>query len=117
VIATFQCLYNQTTGPMPKLNGASITLIPKREVAELPSDFKPISLVHSLAKLISKVLARRLAPYINNLVSDAQSAFVKSWCIQENFLFVRNLTRAYHQKKLPALLLKLDITKAFDSVS
>jgi hypothetical protein len=31
VIAAFQCLYNQTTGPMPKLNGASITLFQKRK--------------------------------------------------------------------------------------
>jgi hypothetical protein len=74
-------------------------------------------LVHSFAKLISKVLARRLVPHISHLVSDAESAFIKGRCIQENFLFVRNLVRAYHRKRLHALLLKLDITKAFDSVS
>jgi hypothetical protein len=30
---------------------------------------------------------------------------------------VRNLDRAYHRKKISALLFKLDITKAFNSVS
>ena len=46
-----------------------------------------------------------------------QSAFIKRRCIQDNFLYVRNLARTYHRKQRPALLLKLDITKAFDSVS
>jgi hypothetical protein len=42
---------------------------------------------------------------------------VKKWCIQDNFLYVRNLVRSYHQKKVSALLFKLDITRAFDTVS
>jgi hypothetical protein len=73
---------------MAKLNGASITLIPKKEDAELASDYMPISLIHSLAKLISKVLALRLSVHINGLVSHAQSAFIKGRCTQENFLLV-----------------------------
>jgi hypothetical protein len=62
-------------------------------------------------------MALRLAPHINNLVSHAQSAFIKGICIQENFLLVRNLAQAYHRKKVPALLFKVDIAKAFDSIS
>jgi hypothetical protein len=54
---------------------------------------------------------------IDGLVSNAQSTFIKRRCIQDNYLYVRNLARAYHRKKIPALLLKLNITKAFDSVS
>jgi hypothetical protein len=84
---------------MTKLNGALFTLIPKKEVAELPSDYRPISLIHSFAKIISKVLALRLSVQINGLVSHAQSAFFKGRCIQENFLLVQNLAQAYHQKK------------------
>ena len=32
-------------------------------------------------------------------------------------MYVRNLARAYHRTKTPALLLKMDISKDFDSVS
>jgi hypothetical protein len=117
VIATFHCIYNQVTGPLPKLNGALITLLPKKEASDAPSNFRSISLVHSFAKLITKVLARRLAPHMNDLISSAQSVFVKCRCIQDNFLYVRNLARAYHRKKIPAMLFKLDISKALDSVS
>jgi hypothetical protein len=76
-----------------------------------------ISLIHSFAKLISKVMALRLAPLMDDLVSSAQSDFIKHHCIQDNFLYVRNLACAYHRKKTLSLLLKLDISKAFDSVS
>jgi hypothetical protein len=62
------------------------------------------------------VLARRLTPLIGGLISQAQSPFIKTRCLHDNFLFVRNLARALHKKKLPALLLKLDFAKAFDSV-
>jgi hypothetical protein len=112
-MAAFLCFYNLTFGPMPKLNGAWITLLQKKEVVELPSNYTSINLIHSFAKLISKVLAMRLAPHINKLVSHAQSAFIKGRCIQKKFLCVRNLARAYHQKKVSALLLKLDIVKAY----
>uniref|UniRef100_A0A453T1C7 Reverse transcriptase domain-containing protein n=1 Tax=Aegilops tauschii subsp. strangulata TaxID=200361 RepID=A0A453T1C7_AEGTS len=47
----------------------------------------------------------------------AQSAFLKTRCIQQSFLYVQNGVRALHRTKTPALLLKLDISKAFDSVS
>jgi hypothetical protein len=44
------------------LNAAYITLIPKKVDANTARDFRPISLVHSFAKLITKILANRLAP-------------------------------------------------------
>src|SRR6185503_3991030 len=39
------------------LNSAYITLLPKRPDAEHVKDYRPISLVHSFAKLITKILA------------------------------------------------------------
>jgi hypothetical protein len=43
------------------LNSVYITLIPKVEGADQIKDFRPISLVHSFAKLVTKLLANRLA--------------------------------------------------------
>ena len=50
------------------------------------------------------------------LVSNAQSAFIKRRSIHDNFMYVRNFARRLHKCKTPALLFKLDIKKAFDSV-
>jgi len=44
------------------LNSAYITLIPKKADAREAKDYRPISLVHSFAKLVTKILANRLAP-------------------------------------------------------
>jgi hypothetical protein len=59
-----------------RLNTAYITLIPK-EGADQVKDFRPISLVHSFAKLITKLLANRLAGRLNEMISPIQSAFYK----------------------------------------
>jgi retron-type reverse transcriptase len=69
-----------------------------------------------VAKLFSKLLANRLAYELNELVSRAQSAFIKRPSIQDNFLYMQNLIRALHRSKQSALFLKLDIAKAFDNV-
>jgi hypothetical protein len=99
------------------LNSANIALLPKKDGAEEVSDFRPISLIHAIAKIIAKLLALRLAPFMNDLVSNAQSAFIKKRSIHDNFLYVKNLATSFHKSKTPTLLFKLDIRKAFDSVS
>jgi hypothetical protein len=91
-------------------------LLPKKDGAEDIGDFHPISLIHAIAKIIAKVLALRLSPMMPTLISNAQSAFIRNRSIHDNFLFVRNFARKLHQNKTPALLFKLDIKKAFDSV-
>ena len=53
---------------------------------------------------------------MNKLVSNAQSAFIKTRSIHDNFLYVRNLARRLHKSRTPTLLFKLDIKTAFDSV-
>jgi hypothetical protein len=82
-----------------------------------PGDFRPISLVHSFAKLLTKILANRLAPELHKMVSINQSVFIRDRCIHDNFLMVNQTVKMLHKKGIPALFLKLDIKKAFDSMS
>ncbi|WVZ79973.1 hypothetical protein U9M48_027494 [Paspalum notatum var. saurae] len=99
------------------LNSALITLIPKHADASAVKDYRPISLIHSFAKLVTKILANRLAPLLPELVSNNQSAFVRGRNIHDNFMLVQQLARTLHKSKEPHILLKLDISKAFDTVS
>lgn len=110
-----QLFYMQHEQHFKHLNAAHMVLIPKKNDASI-GDYRPISLTHSVAKIFSKRLATRLAPHLNQLVSRTQSAFIKKRSIQDNFLFTQNLVRALHRAKQPAIFMKLDIAKAFDSV-
>jgi hypothetical protein len=64
-----------------------------------------------------KLLANRLAPLLNTLVSNCQSAFVKKRSIHDNFLYVQGVVRKLPWEKILALFMKLDIHKAFDIVN
>lgn len=115
--AALNQLHKMDSRGLARINKALIVLIPKKQGADALADFRPISLIHSIIKIFSKLLASRLAPKLNYLVDQCQSAFIKKRCIQENFLHVQNTARFFHKTKKPSILLKLDIAKAFDSVS
>jgi hypothetical protein len=117
LMAAVMAIWNRKFDNFHKLNSAFITLIPKKDGADQVKDFRPISLVHSFAKLITKILATRLASRLNDLVSPNQNAFIKGRFIQDNFMLVQQTTKFLHQQRHPRLMIKLDITKAFDSVS
>ena len=117
VLAALNHFYNLAGGDFSSLNEALVCLLPKKSPAVSINDYRPISLIHSFGKLVSKILARRLAPLMGELVSGAQSAFIKTRSIHENFLYVRNLAHTLHRRKRPCLLVKLDFARAFDSVA
>jgi hypothetical protein len=72
-----------------RLNRALISLIPKKQEAEEVGDFRPNSLVHSLVKIFSKLLANRLRPKMTELVSTNQSTFIVGCSLHDNFILVR----------------------------
>jgi hypothetical protein len=68
------------------------------------------------AKIIAKATTLRLSPKMNDIISPSQIAFIKSRSIHDNIMYVRNVARRLYQNRSLALLIKLDISKAFDSV-
>jgi hypothetical protein len=81
------------------LNTANLVLLPKKEGAEKIGDYHPISLIHSIAKLLAKVLALRLTPAMQQLISKIQSVFIRGRSIHDNFMYVRNMARHFHRNK------------------
>ena len=80
-------------------------------------DFRPISLIHLVAKIFAKVLSLRLAPKLCSLVSTCQNAFIPRRSLHDNFILVRQSARLLHQLGAPRALLKLDLARAFNTIS
>lgn len=62
-------------------------------------------------------MASKLAVHIPDLVQINQSAFIRGRSIHDNFMLVRQIARKLHMNKLKGMLLKLNISRAFDSIA
>jgi len=117
VLAAMNALLFGDCNTFYRLNNAFIVLLPKRQGAATPSDYRPISMIHSFGKLASKLLASRLAPRLKDIISPNQNAFIQGRTIHDNFKFVQRAAVYLKKNKTPMALLKLDISKAFDTVA
>ncbi|XP_073265516.1 uncharacterized protein [Populus alba] len=79
-------------------------------------DFRPISLVRSLYKIISKLLATRMKQVLTEVISDHQTSFIKGRQIIDNVLIANEAIHFLKKRKGKGYLFKLDFHKTFDSV-
>ena len=103
--------------PLDGVNRALVTLLPKKADVLTADGFRPISLQNCIMKLVTRILTSRLQPFVERLVAFEQSGFVKGRNITDNFLYAADLVQSCHVRKVPAVVLKLDFRKAFDSVT
>lgn len=80
-------------------------------------DYRQISLIHSFAKVVSKLLANQMGPELEHLISINQTTFIKKRCIHDNFVYVQQVIKDLYTSKTHSPFIKLDISKAFDTVS
>nr|GEY79025.1 RNA-directed DNA polymerase, eukaryota, reverse transcriptase zinc-binding domain protein [Tanacetum cinerariifolium] len=97
-------------------NSSFITLIPKVSNANMVKDFRPISLIGSVYKIVAKILANRLVLVLGDLVSDTQSAFLKERQISDGPFILNELIQWCKKKKKQSMIFKVDFEKAYDSV-
>ncbi|CAA7058283.1 unnamed protein product [Microthlaspi erraticum] len=99
------------------LNATSLVLIPKRPGAEELKDFPPIACLNTVYKLITKLLSERLKLVMSTIIAPNQTAFVKDRLLLENVLLASEIMQDYHREVIGRrITLKIDISKAFDSV-
>ncbi|GJW46010.1 RNA-directed DNA polymerase, eukaryota [Tanacetum coccineum] len=97
-------------------NSSFIALIPKTPEAKMVKDFRPISLIGSLYKIIAKILANRLVVVLGDIVNEVQSAFVADRQILDGPFILNEVLQWCKLKKKHSFILKIDFEKAYDSV-
>ena len=105
--------YYSNPESLPSWIGTSaISLIHKKGDMKEPSNYRPISLLPTLWKLLSNILTQRLNPFISHIIRPEQTGFIKG----------RNIETAIHTidsviRQVPsAFTVAIDFEKAFDSV-
>ncbi|XP_050233132.1 uncharacterized protein LOC126681628 [Mercurialis annua] len=98
IMNMFSSFYN--TSRLPKgLNSSFMVLIPKVTGSNNLKDYRPISLVNGIYKLLSKVLSCRLAPIFPSIISDNQNAFIKGQSILDCSLIANDLLHLANKRK------------------
>lgn len=103
----------------PTLKYTYLALIPK---SKKPRDFfgyRQIILCNVLYKLVTKVIVNRLKPFMGEIISESQSAFVPGRLLTDCIL--NALATSYAISNLRgagfgAFAIKLDVMKAYDRV-
>ncbi|GKA83726.1 RNA-directed DNA polymerase, eukaryota [Tanacetum coccineum] len=97
-------------------NSSFIALIPKIPDANLVKDFRPISLIGSMYKIIAKILANRLVGVLGDIVNEVQSAFIAERQILNGPFILNEVLQWCKLKKKQSFIFKVDFEKAFDSI-
>lgn len=108
----------ENTGKVDRgCNSSFIILIPKLGDPNTSNDYRPISLIGCLYKIISKVLAERLKSVVSHVIKPIQSAFIKDRNILDGPLLINEVISLHKKSKSKAFLFKIDFEKAFNCIN
>jgi len=105
------------SGVIPKgCNASFVALVPKvRDPIHL-EQYRPISLVGVMYKIISKVLAERFKKVLPYVIYECQSAFLKDRGILDSVVMANEVVEDLKRRGTSGLCFKVDFEKAYDSV-
>jgi len=95
---------------------ACIKLIPKKSDASSIADWRPISLLSNLYKVLSRALQLRLKKTTDIIFSRAQKGFTSSRYLQEVLINVLESISFCKAEKILGAILAIDQSKAFDKI-
>ena len=111
--------YSWTKGALPEsLSRGIISLLPKEDKSrDSLSNWRPLTMLSTEYKLISGCIARRIGKVMPNIISEDQNGFISGRYIGESIRTVYDTLHYAKVKKITGMLLLVDFSKAFDSLS
>ena len=95
-----------------------VSLIPKKHKnSQKIADYRPITLLNTDQKIVTKMLTNRLKPYLDVLIGKQQSGYVPGRFIGINLRKLIDLIQFIEEKELDCVLISVDFKKCFDSIN
>jgi hypothetical protein len=101
-----------------KFKVALIKPIPKTKDLENPSNYRPISLLSNLSKIMEKIIKVRLMDFLNknNFIAGNQYGFQKNKSTKDAVLHLTDIVNRDFDNNKKTLAVFLDLAKAFDTI-
>lgn len=99
------------------LNSTFLVMISKKAHLKNLNDFRPISFIACMYKLLSKVLAKKLSKTLNHIIEECQHAFVFGRQTTGVILIANEIVDDVIRYNKKGILCKFDMEKAFDHVN
>ncbi|KAN0043399.1 hypothetical protein ACTA71_011051 [Dictyostelium dimigraforme] len=96
--------------------GVITTLFKKGDELNI-SNRRPITLLNTDYKLLSKILNNRLLGITSRIINKFQNGFVPNRYIQDNIQIMKDVIELSNKQKVSTLITFYDFNKAFDSIS
>ena len=104
-------------GIAEELNVSKIALLPKFDDRIRVQNYRPISLLNMLYKIVAKVYANRMKPLLHHWILPSQTGFVPNRCILDNVFLAFEAIEWTLENRQDLSMLLLDFEKAYDRVN
>lgn len=104
-------------GIAEELNVSKIALLPKSDDRLRVQNYRPISLLNTLYKVVAKVYANRMKPLLHHWILPSQTRFVPNICILDNVFLAFEAIEWTIENQQNLSMLLLDFEKAYDRVN
>lgn len=83
----------------PDINVTYLCLIPKNPNANFLRNFRPIGLCNTIYKIITKIIANRIKPFLDKLIIPYQSSFMKNRRASDNVIVIQEIISSFKKDK------------------
>ena len=115
LLAAFQSALDRGRLPATMSQGA-VRLLPKVPGVPAASQFRPITLLCTDYKLLTKILCQRLLPLLPTVLTTAQLCSVQGRSIFDGILAILSTAEELRRRREPGFLLNIDLFHAYDRV-
>lgn len=100
-----------------KIKDVVIKLVPKSPIKLHAKDWRALTMLITVYKILAKLLSNRLKSTLLDIISSQQTRFIQGRNILEKVSIAKLVQDWLRQTGLEALFLQLDFQKAFDIIS